>query len=76
MDADREGHGDLFLTAETFSNSSGRFQETARRLHIHVSTLRYRLQRIEALLGKSLADEESRFAVTLALRLERLRRAR
>lgn len=73
VDADGGGNGDLFLTAEAFANSSGRFQETARRLHIHVSTLRYRLQRIAMLLGRDLSDEETRFEVSLAIRLERLR---
>lgn len=76
LDADRDRHSELFDTAESFANSSGKFQETARRLHIHVSTLRYRLQRIAALLGKDLADEEIRFEVSLATRLERLRRGR
>jgi len=73
IEADRESNGDLFLTAEVFTNAGGRFQEAARRLHIHVSTLRYRLQRISALLDRDLTDEEIRFEVSLAIRLERLR---
>jgi DNA-binding PucR family transcriptional regulator len=74
LDADRDGHSELFDTAEAFASSSGRFQETARRLHIHVSTLRYRLARVAVLLGRDLSDEEVRFEVSLAARLERLRR--
>jgi len=48
-------------------------QESARRLHIHVSTLRYRLERIRSLLGVDVSDEDARFELSLALRLHRLR---
>jgi GAF domain-containing protein len=66
---------ELFATAEAFAAAGGRFQETARRLFIHVSTLRYRLGRISTLLGKDLNDEETRFEVSLAIRMQRLRAA-
>lgn len=69
-----ERYGDLFLTAEAFINASGRFQETARRLNIHVSTLRYRMTRITKLLERDLGDAETRFDVQLAIRFERLKR--
>lgn len=71
---DREHQSDLFDTIEAFTNLSGRFNEAARILMIHVSTLRYRLQKIETLLGRSLANPDVRFDLLLAARLERLRR--
>jgi sugar diacid utilization regulator len=74
LDNDREHQGALFPTIEAFTTFGGRFQETARHLNIHVSTLRYRLQRIEALLSRDLGDHEARFDILLATRLERLRR--
>jgi len=67
-----KAHGtDLFLTLEEFSVTGGRFQETARNLQVHVSTLRYRLQRIEELYGHPL-DTEARFEAALAAKLYRL----
>ena len=74
LDSDGQTGGALFATLESFTLHGGRFQDTARQLNIHVSTLRYRLQRIESLLGRELADNETRFDLTLAARLERLRR--
>ncbi|HEX2071375.1 MAG TPA: helix-turn-helix domain-containing protein [Thermoleophilaceae bacterium] len=40
---------------------------TAERCHIHVNTLKYRLKRAEAVLGKSLGDPRTRFELRLAL---------
>lgn len=48
-------------------------ERTAKALHLHVNTLRYRLRRVETALGLDLrdADEvEERFALELALRLD------
>jgi sugar diacid utilization regulator len=73
LKADKAGGGSLFETVEAFSNLGGRFQETARLLHVHVSTLRYRLSRAEVLLSRDLSDDETRFELALASRLERLR---
>lgn len=67
---DSEHGTDLFETLEQFALAGGRYQETARALHIHVSTLRYRLGRIEALYGRPL-DTETRFEAALAARLYR-----
>jgi purine catabolism regulator len=69
-----ERHGDLCLTAEAFMNAHGRYQETARQLNVHVSTLRYRLSKISELLGKDLEDPDTRFDLTLAMRFARLQR--
>jgi DNA-binding PucR family transcriptional regulator len=44
----------------------------ARAAHIHVSTLRYRLERVEALLGVDLHRPEDRLALQLSLRTSRL----
>ncbi len=76
VDNDAEHQGALFATLESFTTFGGRFQQTARTLNIHVSTLRYRLHRIETLLGRDLSDNETRFDLMLAARLERLRRGR
>jgi DNA-binding PucR family transcriptional regulator len=50
-DYDRNHMSQLRKTLEIFYSSQMNLEEAARRLHIHVSTLRYRLTRIEELLG-------------------------
>ncbi len=47
--------------------------ETAARLRVHANTLRYRMERIEALTGRSLNDPETRALWWLALQLAELR---
>jgi DNA-binding PucR family transcriptional regulator len=44
----------------------------ARAVHVHVSTLRYRLSRVEAIAGIDLQRHEDRLALELALRSARL----
>jgi PucR C-terminal helix-turn-helix domain len=59
-------------TCMIFSESGCRYQETADRLHVHVSTLRHRMTRIGELFNIDLADPDVRFSLDLAFRLERL----
>ena len=47
-------------------------RRAARALHLHVNSLSYRVQRIEALLGVSLEDAETRVALSIALRARSL----
>ncbi len=75
LEYDAEHQSALFDTMEAFTNLAGRYNDAARELSIHVSTLRYRLQKIEALLGRSISEPDARFDLLLAARLERLRRA-
>ena len=44
----------------------------ANRMSIHVSTLRYRLERLHELFGIELENPDSVFGLTLALRLREL----
>lgn len=60
---------DAVETVEAYLESSGNVRSAARALHVHVNTLRYRLERIAALSGLDLDDAGSRFEVQLALRL-------
>ncbi|MFG1922846.1 PucR family transcriptional regulator [Cryptosporangium sp. NPDC048952] len=62
----------LLATAETYLDCGGDKQKTARLLHIHRATLYYRLERIEALTGLSLADGTDRLLVHMAIKLRRL----
>lgn len=73
IDHDAQQNAELLETIEVFLHSGCRLQETARRLHIHVSTLRYRLDRVKSLTGHDLAEDDTRFEMSLAIRLYRLR---
>ncbi len=66
---DRRHRTDLTHTLETFLRVSGAWTTCAELLHIHVNTLRYRIQRIEELTGRDLARLEDRVDFFLALTL-------
>ncbi|HET7356918.1 MAG TPA: helix-turn-helix domain-containing protein [Nocardioidaceae bacterium] len=63
----RTGAG-LVDTLEAFLACSGSWTRTAEALHVHVNTVRYRIERVEQLTGRSLARLEDRVDVFLALR--------
>jgi purine catabolism regulator len=69
---DARQHAHLTETLEVFLRNSGRFQAAADELNIHVSTLRYRLDRVAALAGIDLDNPDARFTAELALRLRQL----
>jgi purine catabolism regulator len=50
------------------------YQEMARTMHFHRNSLLYRLNRIEALLGRSLEDPELRLSLQIALKIHHLRK--
>ncbi|MBB2913603.1 hypothetical protein FHS43_004912 [Streptosporangium becharense] len=64
-------HPALTLTLETYLDTGGDAQETARRLHLHRTSLYYRLTRIEELTGRRLKDGAHRLELHLALKLVR-----
>lgn len=69
LEAYDAAHGTSLLeTLGEFLASGGRWQDTARRLHIHVNTLRHRLARCEELTGRSLSSMDDRVDLYLALR--------
>jgi purine catabolism regulator len=59
----------LRATLEAWVRTGFLHTETALRLKIHRNTLKYRLERIAALLGKDLDDPEIRFELRLATEL-------
>jgi len=68
----RSGSAHLLDTVEKFLDCAGDKQRTARELDIHRTTLYYRLDRIEAITGMSLADGSDRLLLHLAVKLHRL----
>ncbi|HYW27316.1 MAG TPA: helix-turn-helix domain-containing protein [Terriglobales bacterium] len=56
-------------TLATFLRADRHLKPAAAALHLHVNTLRYRLGRIERLLGVDLDDVEARFQLEFAVKL-------
>ena len=68
-EVDARDGSDLIHTLRAYLERDRRVAETARALHLHVNTLRYRIERISKLLRVDLDDPETRFFLQLALRL-------
>lgn len=66
---DKDNRADLVRTLETFLELSGSWARCSEVLHVHVNTLRYRIQRIEELTGRDLSRLEDRVDFFLALAL-------
>jgi len=62
----------LLQTVEELILAHWNQREAARRLHVHINTLLYRIQRIEKLTGFSLSDAETRVALAVAIRARAL----
>ncbi|GCE24793.1 CdaR family transcriptional regulator [Dictyobacter alpinus] len=61
-------------TLEGFFRCNGNLSEMARTMHFHRNSLLYRINRIEALLGRSLEDPELRLALQIALKIHHLKK--
>jgi sugar diacid utilization regulator len=66
---DRENDTDLASTLRTFLEQNQNSTKTAKLLYIHYNTLRYRLERIKAILGDILENPRQRLEIELALQL-------
>ncbi|GLZ55628.1 hypothetical protein Acsp07_52450 [Actinomycetospora sp. NBRC 106378] len=65
---DAERQADLVHTLGVYLDHGGNYDATAAALHIHRSTLRYRLQRIRELSGHDLAHTDTRLNLHVAVR--------
>jgi DNA-binding PucR family transcriptional regulator len=65
---------DLLNTLASFVRSNCRYQACADGLGIHVSTLRYRLERLQELFRINFEDPDALFGLSLAFRLQDLGR--
>ncbi|GEA14688.1 transcriptional regulator [Moorella sp. E308F] len=62
----------LLETLRVYLESEGNVMAAAEKLYVHRNTLRYRLQRIEELLGRDLDSPDERLAIWLALKARAL----
>ncbi|MCY3779741.1 MAG: PucR family transcriptional regulator ligand-binding domain-containing protein [Chloroflexi bacterium] len=67
-----ERQADLFNTLETYLDAGGNSVQTAETLHIHRSTLNYRLARIKEICDADLSEPSTRLNLQIALKLMRL----
>ncbi|WP_261165673.1 PucR family transcriptional regulator [Microbacterium sp. Marseille-Q6965] len=67
IEYDRRHGAELLPTLRAFLDGDGAWQETARALHLHTNTLRYRMARIKELTGKDVAKLGERVDLFLAL---------
>lgn len=65
---------DLFHTLSVYLRNNGNAKGTSEELFIHRSSLIYRLEKIESLLGVDLNDSETRFNLMMAIKLYDLNR--
>ncbi|MFN8374736.1 MAG: helix-turn-helix domain-containing protein [Anaerolineae bacterium] len=68
----QDNGADLFNTLETYLDAGGNGVQTAELLHIHRSTLNYRLARIVEICEVDLSDPLTRTNLQVALKLLRL----
>lgn len=63
---DAQHHAALLPTLRTFLANNGAWRATADELHVHVSTLHYRIQRIQQLTARDLSTARDRVDLYLA----------
>lgn len=67
IDHDKKNNALLLDTLYNYSQNEFNLHKTARNIHISISGMRYRLQKIEELLNKELTDSDLRFEIKLSL---------
>ncbi|UQA92796.1 PucR family transcriptional regulator [Streptomyces halobius] len=65
---DATGRGDLVASLRAWLNRHGQWDAAAADLGVHRHTLRYRMRRVEEILGRSLDDADVRMELWLALK--------
>ncbi|MFE3829311.1 PucR family transcriptional regulator [Streptomyces sp. NPDC059092] len=67
-DHDAKGRGDLVASLRAWLSRHGQWDAAAADLGVHRHTLRYRMRRVEEILGRSLDDPDVRMELWLALK--------
>lgn len=73
IEYDRKRNTDLVDTLDVLMDCNLNLSVAARRLYLHYNSLRYRLQKIEELIGPFVDDPHLRFNLQFALRIRKAR---
>jgi purine catabolism regulator len=69
MEYDQRHNADFLRTLAVFLGNNGNLQATARELNLHVNSVTYRVQRIQAIAGLDLERSEDRLLAQVALKI-------
>lgn len=72
LDMEKQGQSVLLETLAAYLDHNGNVREAAAVCHAHVNTVRYRLRRIEQILGRDLENSLDRLELALAVHVLRL----
>jgi sugar diacid utilization regulator len=71
IEYDKRRSGALLDSLEQYLLADSALETAARRLNVHPHTLRYRLDRVSKIIGRSLRDSDTKLEMMLALRMHR-----
>jgi hypothetical protein len=69
IEYDQQHNADLVRTLGTYLAHNGNLQATSRELSLHVNSVAYRLQRVQAIAGLDLEQSEDRLQAQVALKI-------
>ncbi len=72
LDLSEPGRGDLLRTLAVFFDTRFNVAESARELHYHYNTMRYRIGKLERLLGEFADDAQAALRIGVALQILRM----
>lgn len=69
IDYDKKHNSNLVRTLKLYLNNCCNLRKTAEDVFIHVSTLKYRIKKIQDLIGLELSNQEVRFQLEISIRI-------
>ena len=69
-DYDSINESDLVNTLKQYFECNGSVSDTAKKLFVHVNTIKYRLQKIEQITGCNVQDVEQQFLLFMGLKID------
>jgi PucR family transcriptional regulator, purine catabolism regulatory protein len=69
LEYDQRHNADFVRTLGTYLKNNGNLQATARELNLHVNSVTYRMQRVQAIAGLDLERSEDRLLAQVALKI-------